>query len=181
MFKSHKVIVPKVLRPDMLTLIHKSHLGIVKSKSMARDVLYWPGMSTDVEETVAKCATCIQNSNSDAKEPMVETDTPDRPWSIVSGDILKFRGQHYLVSVDHYSKWPELSKLDNLSSSNTIAYLKGQIARYGIMDRLITDNGPQFASEELRRFVQEYGFEHRTSSPRYPQSNAQAERAVQKP
>lgn len=66
-----------------------------------------------------------------------------------------------------------------MSSSNTIQYLKSQCSRYGIMDKLITDNGPQFSSDSFHTFVKDYGFTHETSSPYYAQSNGQAERAVQ--
>lgn len=39
----------------------------------------------------------------------------------------------------------------------------------------ISDNGPQYSSS---LFSQEYRFNHITSSPRYPKSNGEAERAV---
>ena len=40
-------------------------------------------------------------------------------------------------------------------------------------------NGPQYAAETSRQFADKYGFIHVTSSPRYPQSNGEAEWAVQ--
>ncbi|XP_038138952.1 uncharacterized protein K02A2.6-like [Cyprinodon tularosa] len=48
----------------------------------------------------------------------------------------------------------------------------------GIPDIVISDNGPQYASLEFQHFSQKWGFEHRTSSPGYPQSNGKAESAV---
>lgn len=70
-------------------------------------------------------------------------------------------------------------KLDNESSKNTIEYIKGLMSRYGYVDEVITDNGPQFGSAEFKYVATEYGFRHVTSSPHYPQSNGQAEGMVQ--
>ena len=57
--------------------------------------------------------------------------------------------------------------------------MKGEIARFGIPDELITDNGPQFSSAEFAQFMQEYDIKHTTTSPYHPQANGQAERMVQ--
>ncbi|XP_056453492.1 uncharacterized protein K02A2.6-like [Gadus chalcogrammus] len=48
----------------------------------------------------------------------------------------------------------------------------------GIPDIVISDNGPQFASQEFQHFRQKWGFEHKTSSRGYRQSNGKAESAV---
>ncbi|CAC5398870.1 unnamed protein product [Mytilus coruscus] len=179
LYKSNKAIVPKALQNEMLDKIHESHLGIVKCKSRARDVLFWIGMGQDIEDKVKSCGLCAQHQFLNAKEPMLMPEIPERPWSKLAADLFEYQKQHYLLIVDYYSKWPEVMKLDNETSRNTIDYLKGLMSRFGYIDELVSDNGPQFSSLEFKRFATEYGFKHTTSSPHFAQSNGQAERSVQ--
>lgn len=59
-----------------------------------------------------------------------------------------------------------------------IRKLKSHFAKYGIPCTVISDNGTQFSSDTFAKFVQEWDFEHHTSSPHHPQSNGKAESAV---
>jgi hypothetical protein len=59
-----------------------------------------------------------------------------------------------------------------------IRHLRAHFSRYGVPEVLISDNGPPFNSAEFKSFATRYEFEHRTSSPRFPQSNGKAENAV---
>ena len=57
--------------------------------------------------------------------------------------------------------------------------MKSQYAKYGILDEVIIDNGPQYSSLAFKEFSSNCGFVHTTSSPKYPQANGGAEQAVQ--
>ena len=46
----------------------------------------------------------------------------------------------------------------------------------GVKPRIISDNGPQFISNDFKAFVREYGLTHVRTSPYYPQSNGKLER-----
>ena len=52
-------------------------------------------------------------------------------------------------------------------------------ARLGIPQKVISDNGPQYSSQEFVTFATKYDFMHASSSPRHPQSNGLAEKTVQ--
>ena len=69
--------------------------------------------------------------------------------------------------------------MSSTTSSSIVNVLKSAFSRFGVPEVLVTDNGPQFVSQEMKEFAKTYDFKHITSSPRYSQSNGQAERAVQ--
>uniref|UniRef100_A0A8C5MJX5 Gypsy retrotransposon integrase-like protein 1 n=1 Tax=Leptobrachium leishanense TaxID=445787 RepID=A0A8C5MJX5_9ANUR len=162
----------------MLTRIHASHIGGEACYRQARDTLYWPNMQNEIKDFVSHCSACNEYAQAQQKEPMMSHVLPTRPWQIVSMDLLNYAGKDFLLIVDHYSDFWEIELLPDLSADTTIRRCKVQFARYGQPDRVISDNGPQFACEQFRRFSADWGFEHVTSSPRHPQANGKAESAV---
>ena len=175
LFKGEKIIIPKVMQPEMLKLIHSSHLGIEKYERQARDILYWPGMSSQIQDAVSTCATCNMYKNKNQKEPLIPHSISDHPWSKVGIDIFELQQKQYLVIVDYYLGFVELDLLTHTTAKQVINHCKSQFSRYGIPDILISDNGPQFSSHEFRQFIKHYRIDHHTSSPYHPQSNGMAE------
>ena len=57
------MIAPNSLREDMEHLLHVHYFIIVKVKENARDILYWPGFYTDLENIVNSCDTCQEYQN----------------------------------------------------------------------------------------------------------------------
>ena len=103
---------------------------------------------------------------------------PDRPWAKVAVDLFQFGNKDYLVTVDYFSSFFEIDQMYSTTSETVIKKLKGHFARYGIPDKFVSDNGPQFVSEEFGAFAQSYGFRHTCSSPHHHQSIGKVESAV---
>ena len=126
---------------------------------------------------ISRCITCAIHRQ-ETKEPLMSSSFPTRPWERVGMDLFEHKGKLFLIVVDYYSRWIEVKLLRGQSSEAVIQSLKEIFAVHGIPDLVISDNGPQFANENFRKFTTEYGFVHTTSSPRYPQANGEAERGV---
>lgn len=178
-FKNNLVLIPLSLRQEMLNIIHDGHMGIDRCKRRAREVLFWPGLSTDIERYVRRCSVCRENLNTPSREPMLPLEIPRLPWNKVGADIFEYQKKYYLIIVDYYSSFVEVAKLNNISSSTVIHAVKENFSRHGIPELLMTDNGTQFTSRDFRRFACDWGFAHVTSSPNYAQANGKSERAVQ--
>jgi len=176
--KGLRVVVPQTLRKEYLRQLHKGHPGMDVRKRRARETVYWPSLMLDIDSNVASCQPCNSAQPHQQKEPLLIHPVPDLPWSFVSADIFDWSGLRYLILVDSYSSWFEMSTLSDLSSRRVIRKMKQHFVVHGIPSKLLTDNGPQFASGEFRSFASEWSFEHVTSSPYFPQSNSFAENAL---
>ena len=52
--KGHQIIVPQAMRQSVLQALHKAHRGMTRTKNRARQVVYWPGLTKDIEEMIRK-------------------------------------------------------------------------------------------------------------------------------
>ena len=177
-YKGQQAVIPKSMRPAMLDKIHNTHFGAGSCIRRAKVSLFWPGMTSDIKNKSISCPVCVQYASQVPKEPMLSHDIPEQPWSLISQDILMWEGKWHLVTTCQYSDWIEIDILPNTLTSTVVELTKAHFARFGVPDRVVTDNGPQFISTEYKQFVSEYGFEHVTSSPYWPQGNGKAEAAV---
>ena len=110
---------------------------------------------------------------------MIPAELPEYPWQKIGTDLFYHKGATYLLAVDYFSRYPEIQKLSSTTSHSIIEALKTVFSRFGIPEVVISDNGPQYFSQEFMEFARSYNFQHVTSSPLFAQSNGQAERTVQ--
>jgi hypothetical protein len=56
------------------------------------------------------------------------------------------------VAINKFRKWPEATPMVNITQGAAVAFLKSIVCRFGVPNRIITDNETQFKS----RLFQEY-------------------------
>ena len=166
------------MRKGILEKLNEGHQGITKTREHARQSVWWPGLSSQIEQIVKTCQICCKFQSQGA-QPLIPSTLPCLPWQKVAMAIFKWKKSSYLLIVDYYSRYIEIAKLSRLTSTEVIMHMKSTFARHGIPEKVVSDNGPQFSSREFSQFANTYCFDHVTSSPYFPQSNEEAERAVQ--
>ncbi|GFO27254.1 Pol polyprotein [Plakobranchus ocellatus] len=134
----------------------------------------------DIEKMAKSCSGCAMSQPDPLLTPLHPWRWPDKPWQRIhidyAGPFLNFM---FLVIVDAHTKWVEIIPTATSTSSATINILSTTFARYGIPEQVVSDNGPQFTSEDFRAFISSNGIKHTRSAPYHPATNGLAERMVQ--
>jgi transposase InsO family protein len=176
----NRVVVPKEGRKPLLRCLHQGHQGASKMKALARSIFWWPKLDADIEHLADECRDCQEMRRTPAPYPLQPWAWPDRPWSRLHIDYAgPVQGRMLLVLVDAHSKWMDVHVMPNSTTSATIQRLRQNFATHGLPDILVSDNGTNLVSEEMRDFLVKNGIQHVRTAPYHPSSNGQAERAVQ--
>ena len=174
-----RVVIPKTLQNKVLSIVHDTHIGASKMKSLARSWYWWPNMDADIEKFVKLCSTCAQHAKQPAKSPLLNWDWPLEPWKRIHIDFAgPFLNKMFLIVIDAHSKWMDFKTMTTITASDTIIELKEIFSTHGLPDQIVSDNGPTFISLEFKTFCSSNGIEHITTSPYHPAGNGLAERAV---
>ena len=174
----HRIVIPNCQRKDILHKLHESHQGLNKCRQNAQSSVWWPGLNKQLKDLVDTCITCRQSRPAQKSEPLRPTCLPQRPWQQLGADLCTVKGKEYLVIVDYYSRWLEIHQLHSTTAGAVIKKFRQVFATHGIPEVIVTDNGPNLQCREFRQFASEFDFQHRTSSPGFPQANGEAESAV---
>lgn len=96
LMRGSRIVIPKALQEEMLQRIHTSgHQGITKCRERARQSVWWPGLSTQLEEVVKACKTCCIHQQQ-RPEPLIPSELPQLPWQKVGTDLFEWKSHNYL-------------------------------------------------------------------------------------
>ena len=174
-----RVVVPEKYRVRLSDDLHQEHHGICRMKSLARGYFWWPRLDGAIAERVQLCHVCAALGKSPPRAPLYPWKWPAKPWERIHIDVFEKGKLNFLIVVDAYSKWLEVIPMSSMTSLKTIEVLRTLFARFGIPEEVVSDNGPQLASEEFSQFLKQNGVRFTRVPPYHPASNGAAERSVQ--
>lgn len=58
LFKGSRIIIPTLLRKEMIQKVHEGHLGVESCLRRAREVVYWPLLNSEIKDYVSNCSVC---------------------------------------------------------------------------------------------------------------------------
>lgn len=175
----HRIVIPTNCTEKVLNDLHECHMGIVKTKAIARSYVWWAGIDEAVEAMCRCCAVCAAEADAPPRRPPAPWPYPNQPWARIHADFLgPIDGKLYLVVVDARTKWLEVFNIPSTSAHHVISKFSELFGRWGVAKQLVTDNGPPFTSKEVSDYLNRNGVQHLFSAPYHPASNGAAENAV---
>ncbi|XP_055605789.1 uncharacterized protein K02A2.6-like [Uranotaenia lowii] len=176
-----RIVIPRKLQKKVLQQLHKGHPEIDRTRSLARNYVYWPNIDDQIAELVRSCSACSSVAKVDTKTKLQSWPIPEKVWQRVHIDFagpINDTYYRFSLQVDSLSKWPEIVPTKRITTSATITILRQIFARFGMPEVLVSDNGTLLTSDQFERFCDANGILHLKTAPFHPQSNEQVERFV---
>ena len=153
----------------VLARLLDSHKGIEATKRRARQTMWWPGVISDIVNTVQLCDKCQTPLPSHGQKPMMCVTLPTRPFEEVSADLFSHVGKDFLLYADRLSGWAQSGEYRrNVSSKNTTRLLCTFFVDVGVPVTIQTSGDLQFSSTEFRAFLKRRRVNHVMSRPLLP-------------
>jgi transposase InsO family protein len=156
-----------------------SHPGWKETYRATRQRFYWKGLKNDVRLYVKSChiCACTKPLNSRPDDPMTSR-KPRQPWEVISIDLMgpyprTSKGKSYiLVATDCFSRWTEAYPLGTATAKNIVETLEREFfSRFGYPRVCLSDNGPQFVSNDMVNAIERWGAEGWTTPTYHPRAN----------
>ena len=109
--KDTRIVIPSSMRLKVVDKIHDAHMGISKCRERAKQAVWWPGLSKQIQDMVENCQTGLKHKVN-RLEPLCPTPLPERPWQEVRIDFFLCHSLDYLIAVEYYSRFIEISAMN---------------------------------------------------------------------
>ena len=96
LMQGSRIVKPAALWLEMLDRIHTGHQGITKCRERARQSIWWPGLSKQLE--MVKCCTECCKVQTQRFKPLIPSCLPELPWQKFGTDLFEWKQNTYVSS-----------------------------------------------------------------------------------
>ena len=176
------------IRTELLQWAHDQagHLGKHATMNRLKGVVWWRGITTDVEKFVSTCARCIQSKHSTQtmKANLMPLPVPSAPWQSISVDFItglptsKAGHNAIAVWVDRFTKYKIFMPVtDTIKVQDFIRlFEKGVLTKHGTPLQIVSDRGSIFTSDLWSRYCKWHGISRSLSTAYHPETDGLTER-----
>ena len=148
-----RIIVPHEMRVEMLQYIHEEHHGKERCLLRARNTVFWPKITYDIQELIERCIICQEYGKSQSIFGTTQ-ELPPFPWHTLATDIFYWKRMDFLIVTDVFSKYFLIRKLANSSSAAVCAEIATIVTELGLSHIIRSGNGPCYNSKEFQQLLQ---------------------------
>ena len=108
LLRGTRLVIPTSLQLRIVQVAHEGHLGLVKTKQLIREKVWFPGMDNLTNDGIANCIACQDTVPAkQSRDPYNMSPLPEGPWTEVSVDFKVLPDSEYLLVItDDYSRYP---------------------------------------------------------------------------
>ena len=127
----NRIIVPNEMRAKMLQYIHEGHQGKERCLLRARNTVFWPKITYDIQELIERCIICQEHGKSQSIIGTTQ-ELPPFPWHTLATDIFYWKRMDFLIVADVFSKYFLVRKLVNSTPAAVCAEIATIVTELGL-------------------------------------------------
>jgi hypothetical protein len=122
LLRNTRIIIPENLRAKATQLGHEGYQGLIKTKKLLREKIWFPGIDKSVENLIENCSICLLNNNGNRNEELKMSKFPELPWVHLEIDLFgPLPNNNELIAItDLHSRFPYVAEVKTASSYSNL-------------------------------------------------------------